>query len=449
MKTTKIRLAAIIVLLLVFFMSYLQLRQYNSYRIPIHNKADVIIKINVEGIYKKLALDLISHPFYYSNKEKGEKTDENKKGNGVEIPANVFLYSVSAKSASTFFCSLPVTDTVIFKSFIIEKLHISSLKKISATMFSGTSKDGKLTVAYTADNMAIAYSVRREKVLDILTDILNRKNVLPVSDIKIKKLKQVSNDVDYVSSTGFGSMNFKNGEINLSAEITSDSFFMIGKKITHRQFSAESTMKMWLNAPIHNQIKNTVLSVKNYTFQTDSLLKDYKGYLDAEWLNTITQTDSVITYDYNDNFEKVEKLSTAQVQVPGITISLKTNAEPLLKYLKDQNAIKNDHAVNKQLFPLYSVYSSKSAGYLQFSTKKGDGSTAKEESSDYFFFLEINFDKIRSQNQFPLLNSYIGNSSLLTAKAKKIKAKTILIESSIDLKNKEVNSLPQFLDQFH
>ncbi len=448
MKSKKIRLAAIILLLLVFFMAYLQLRQYNSYRTPIHNQAKAIIKINVDGIYKTLALDFITHPFYYLKKGEEGKASKSEKDNGIEIPANIFLYNVSTKSAGTFFCSLPITDIAVFKRFIIEKLHISSFKKINDDIAVGTSIDQKLTIAYTTDNMAIAYSIKKEDVFDILTDILSHKSVLATSDIKIKKLKQANDHIDYLSNNDVGSMNFKDGKISLSAEFTSDSFLPIGEKITHRSFPAESILKMWLNAPIDKQIENTVFKIKNYTFQTDSLLKNYKGYLDIELLNTVTQTDSVITYDYNDDFEKVEKLGAVKVEVPEITISLKSKPEALLNHLKNKNTIKPDNTVNKDLFPLYTIYSSKNADYLHFSTKKGDTRNSIQENSNYFFFLEINLDKIRSQNQFPLLNSYISNTSLLTATAKKIKPKTILVESSIDLKNKGINALPQFLNQF-
>ncbi|MGB4774983.1 MAG: hypothetical protein WBP45_07425 [Daejeonella sp.] len=448
MKRNKTKLAAlIIVVLLVFFMVYLQLRDYNSYKNRIHKQANTIIKINVDGIYKTLAIDFITNPSYYLKKEKGGKGSEVKKGNGIKMPANIFLFNVNTKSASTFFCSLPLTDTAAFKQFISQKLNISSFIKINNSAFLGTSKDGKLTIAYTSNNMSIAYSVNKEEVLDILTDLLNHKNILTKDDDKIKRLKQTTNHIDYLSSTNAGFINFKDGEITLNAEFACPDSLMITNKNTHRIFSKDATLKMWLNAGINKFVNHRTFNLNNYALQTDSLLKNYTGYVDAEWINTVTQTDSVITYNYTDDFEKVEKLNLKEVQVPELSISLKGNANGLFNYLKNENIIQDDHRINKEFFPLYSVYASKNGDHFWLSTKKYSIDHTSRENSNYFFFLEMNLDKIKSQNLFPLLNRYISNSSLLTAKAEKT-GSTILVESSIIVKYKGVNALPQFLNQF-
>lgn len=448
MKRNKTGLAAlIIVLLLVFFVSYLQLRDYNSYQNRIHKQANTIIKINVDGIYKTLAIDLITNPSYYLKKEKGGKGSESKKGNGIAIPANVFLFNVSKKSANTFFCSLPLTDAVAFKQFISQKLNINSFRKINNSTFLGISKDRKLTIAYTNNNMAIAYSVKKEEVLDILTDLLNHKNTLTNNHDQIKRLKQTTNHIDYLSNTDIGFINFKDGQITLNAELASPDSLIIASKNTPRIFSKDATLKMWLNAGINKFVNHHTFNINNYILQTDSLLKNYKGYLDAEWVNTVTQTDSVITYDYNDDFEKVEKLSLKEVQVPELSISLRSDADGLLNYLKNENIIQDDHKINKEFFPLYSVYGSKNGDYFWLSTKKYSIDNTSRENSKYFFFLEMNLDKIKGQNLFPLLNRYISNSSLLTAKAEKT-GSTILVESSITVKYKGVNAFPQFLNQF-
>ena len=54
-----------------------------------------------------------------------------------------------------------------------------------------------------------------------------------------------------------------------------------------------------------------------------------------------TQIDSVVTYEYNDDFEKVEALTASKKQVPEINIQLSGNPSKLYNYLESTSIINN------------------------------------------------------------------------------------------------------------
>ncbi len=442
-KRILVQLIAILLLLFVAFTTYLRIRRQNSYKNTIHQQAEAIIKISVDDMIKTILSDAITNPSYYLKKrDKKDKKKKDKQDDGIKIPANIFIYNISSKHPSTFFCSLKISDSVNAKQFIQKKIKDLHFKNYQNKMMVATSKNNTIIVAYNHKKIAIAYSPKKEEVTDILADILTKKNMLETSSDLIKKLEKQKNHITYTRKNNKIALNFKDGIIAIDGEIAAIKNLIIPDKITHKTFSENSILKMWLQADISKKLGNKPINIKNKTLHLDSILKNYNGYLAIEWKGFIPQKDTIISYSYNDDFEKVEEKTIQEKQVPEVYISVKSNTKSLYNYLKT-DFITQDTTLNKEIFPLYHTYISTTNQYFNISTSKKPVFTDENKAAKPFFSLNINFEELNNQNQLSFIQKYLQNLVQLETQAQKINNTTIELNGFLTFKNKNINAISQ------
>ncbi|SHE71553.1 hypothetical protein [Pedobacter caeni] len=440
--------AAIGILLLISVYGYLQFREYRSYQNRIHKDADLVFKLNLDGLFKTMSADFISNPAYYLTESKKDSTDHKKEGSssrGISLPANIFIYTLHSRSAGTYFCLLPVADSLDLKRYLQRVFKLNAFNKTAEGSVTGISADQKLTVMYNAEHLAMAYSFQKENVTDVLHDLLAQKNMMPDSDPKIKVLKDIKGHLSWNVSTYSGSLNFKDGLAEIDSTFPIADLGVPDQGAYRNSFAADANLKVWLNANLRGIIKHKDLNFKDFSLQSDSLLK-YWGYTALELRKNITQKDSVITYEYNDDFEKVATKTAKEVTVPHLRLSIGAgNASGLLRYLQEKNIINGSDQLNKQFFPLYQVFTSVQDDALQLSTMEKDSFSAELKSSPYFFFAEADLSSIKKQQQFPLLTSYLGPFTHLKLRATKIDVKNGHLQGQIDFQKKNINAFSQLI----
>lgn len=426
-------------LLLISGYSYFKLREHSAYRNVIHADASFILKIDADKIYSTLFFDYLSNPSYYhSRNNKGTES-------GLAIPGHVFIYTVRSKSELSYFCSLPIADLALLQQFIKLRLGIENFKKEGQRISTGTSKDGKLTVAFNAETFAFAYSFQKERVGDVLTDLLNESNRLAESDTKIAELKKINAHLAYTFGGFSGAGEFKDGMIHVKGDFNFKDLNVQGNAFNHRVFDQHAAIKMWLHAHISPNKPHTEIQLKERSIYADSLLKYYNGYFDAEFAGAVDQIDTVLTYEYNDDFEKEEIKTARVVKVPAITGTFRAKSEPLSHYLLKEGVLRADGVISKQVFPLYTLYGKNNAGTFMLSTDKDCELPALSQSSPYFFYLEMNFKKLQAQRQFPWLERHVKPLSSMWLKALKAGAEKNNFEMVVNFKMRNINALIQLL----
>jgi len=401
--------AAVMVLLLIVGYGYLQSRKYNSFKVHIHNGASLLLKVNVDGLLFEMG---------YGNKQNKKNVPR-----GLSIPANVFIYNLHGKSPLTFFCSLPVKDTAALSNYLSKVMNVSFTGRNPDGELSGRSKDGRLTVLYDAKNIAFSYSVVKENATVILNDILKGRNTLKNSDPKIQQLKRSAAHFFYTDEKYSGEGNIKDNLLVMTGSFPIAGLGVPDQSVENMNLIGKPVLKIWLNADLKKFLHRQSLALKNFTIPLDSIAKNYGGYAALELGNYTTQENQEVTYDYNDDFEKVELLKTKKVKVPDFVGVMKGKAIPLVNYLQKNNILQNN-LVNKDLFPLYNVYTENDESILLFSTAKTVTKSPAISNTTSFFSATIDFNQIRKFNQFPILNSYIDPFQYLKAKAKKQDAST-------------------------
>jgi len=430
MKKIWTRSAAVILLLLIVLLGYLQYRKYQSRKNRIHNEAALLFKIDLDGILESNALSFWRNPPKFLTWENEEVSIPK----GFSMPSRLFIYNVRSKSAETFFCSLQLTDTAALKLFLKKALKIHAFEKIPGGQVLGTSPDGKLCVAYNDQEMALSYSFKREQTRAILLDVLNKRNLLDETNPGLQRLLKIKGHLAYIFDGFSGSGEVKDNTISLEGSVP-----LKGLDVSEQSYvstdldnDAGALVKIWLNAKPGNFHLNKLWTIGGIELSADSLNKYYKGYADLVVNKSIKQTDTLITYTYNDDFEKTEQKELKEMSVPDMRMRFSAKTGGLLDYLKKQKAIEGEK-LNKSLFPLYQVFGKGNDQVLQLSTNTYSKLKEGARNTPYFFSAEANIDQLHKDNVFPLLNSYLEFFTHLTVKMKREGAKKAHLEMEMSL----------------
>lgn len=443
--------AAILVLLLIFFVGTFKYRQFNANRVLIPANASSLIKINTDEIYKSIGLNMIANLGYYlksGEKKSSSGVDTKKFDSGLDIPASLYFYTIAGKSKDLLFTRFSIKDSTAFKNFITKTLSLNPVKNIGKRVYFTMSKDNRLTIFYNKTSAALSFSLRTEDSEQALLDILNEKNFINVNESNFSDVNKYNDHILlFTDQENIAKLNFNTGSINVNYEFTTK-VLIPAEKPTSRVFSPESTMSLWLNAKLE-KTENKLLKLKDFSLERDSILKYYHGYLDAEWTNSTQQVDSVITYDYNDDFEKVEKISLQKHSVPNLSVNVAAHASGLKHYLQQQNFIIADgNVVNKAVFPLYKLFVSNEKENLVFSTQKNQKLNFKSEQTSDFFHLNVNFTKLNQQISLPFITNQAKSLKTLEVKGKSIGNNKVRIEGEFKFNNTDINALYQLLKLF-
>ncbi|GGI23984.1 hypothetical protein [Pedobacter mendelii] len=439
-------MAVIVLSLLIFFVVTFKYRQYKANVVSIPKNATSLVKISVDEIYKSVAANMISNLSFYLKSDGINKINKNSKFDlGLKIPASIYLYTIADKPKTALFSKLAINDFQEFSNFLKNNLKLNITKTSGLNLATNNLKN--FTILFNEEYAAIAFSTQIDEFEPILIDILNEKDFIKVGDSRFNTLKSATNHIAYAAKELTGSVDFEDGAINFIHEFSSKG---IVQTTTPAQmpFNETSAIKFYINADFKADNDKT-LKLKNFNLQRDSLLKYYRGRLDFEWINSTQQTDSVITYEYNDDFEKVEKVTMQKRDVPNILLSIDADANGLKKYLSQQNIINTDSGlVNKAIFPLYKVFIGGDDKQLVFATKKPEPVNNKKIATDNFASLMVDFIKLNKQNNIPIFSNYTKNLTQLNANGKFTGNDKIKVDGKLELVNKNINALYQLLKNF-
>ncbi len=438
--------AAIVILLLICYFGFFKYRQIQANNVSIPISTNALLKINVDELYKTIALSYIKHPNQYAGADKkGIKEKVDDLNTGLKIPANIYLYGLKGKAKTTFFSSFEIADAAAFNRFIQKKSALP-LIKIDSNFFQ--SKDSTLCILFNKTTVALTYTPQKEQVKTVLTEILNRKNMIKVGDSQFKELVNLSDHVSFQNIENFSKINFTDGKINFSNEFI-NKMIEPAAKPQHRALNPESTVSMWLNAKFKVQSPQQNQTVSPSLLSKYNFFRFYKDYVDFEWTNTITQVDTIVGYEYNDDFEQVEKKILQDRKIPSLVINLSADDKAVANYLKSLGALdQSTGKISSAMIPLYQVYFKGNNGHVQLSTLPSIQPDQKRESSDYFFYFKADLKKLIKQTPMPLIADKLATFSQLEIKAKSIGKDKIKLESELLFLNEDANALIQLLKTF-
>lgn len=408
---------------------YLYYRQKQSYQQYIPGKTSALFRINVDGMLCSIIGNAVLNPSYYFRSEK-EANERNSalKNMGIRIPANIFFFSVEPYE-ETFFSVFKISNLNEFKQYI-KGTFKATIATTDSVVFKGASADGRLCFMFTKEQVALSVSASKTKPFHILNNLIQKHDLISVENSPFYPAIKAEDELVYVSKGTIVKAKFEKGAFSLKGDIRTVLIKGVGS-LYPKQFESNSLIKFWLAADINSLLSQQKTLVEKYSVPVDTLLRYYGSYMDLEWKRAlIAQEDTVITYDYNDNFEKVERKTIRKERVPEIYLSLQASPH-LINYLP------------KQFFYKFSAKSR--SGRLFIGTGLNNSLEHMNNLSKNFFYLFVDFQGLRNQAKYPLLQKYLRNADIMEIQGRKLGRGEIRIEGTLFFENKAINGLVQLL----
>lgn len=426
---------AILVLLFVSFWGYMQYQRHISYQTLIPANTRVLIRVDVFDIYKSMLGE-------YFNRKKGRIESPLE---GISIPANIFLFTLKDKQPTTLFTTLPIDNLDTFRRHLSSWDTLGQTIKATPDITIFTNNARTLTIAFTATRAAFAYAAGKEQVQQALIDLLQQKNTVAVRNSAFRDIQKQDGHITQLSGENKGSLDFNSGNIALQMDLSVEGL-AVPAEVNHRGSQQQDILNLWLYADLKPFLAQQTFGIDTFRINGDSLLASQPKGFTFSIGPPQAQIDTVVTYEYNDDFEKVPTASVKETMAPGIVLNVDANAMSLYRYLQQQHCIGADGEVNRSLFPLYQLYAHTSSDQLQLSTSKNTSPVTGRITSGNFFHLFIDFTRLEGQKAFALIPAYTRRFQQLEAKAIKSTQQQCRLEVKLYFKDRQKHALLQLLD---
>lgn len=434
------------ILLLLGAVLFLAYRQRQSYAVTIPQEAASVIRINVDGLVTDILWNALWHPEYYKQHGRAGREEAGRilRGNtGLPVPANLFLYRF-ADMPSAVFGMLPITDMEEFQAFV---------RSYDGWAYDGGTMPGRLTLAntlalHTTDTVAFAFFWGGENgqlaaAERHLQDMLQGSQQVSLSASRFRELKNRKGHINALGDWPLR-VDFQRGKIAFSTGAEWDG--TLSWKLAEGNTGVlQLPLHYWSWAP-----SNIRQLGSNHVLRGDSLIRYMEGSMVIRWLGVTTQADTVITYDYDEDFNPIETQTTVDRIVPAVYATIPADARELAGYLADQGILDTvSGQVNREIFPLFPVhFNGGDDAQLLFSTvadagKKQFPPPISSHGGDSLR-LYLNIAEALGQDVFPAaVARYLAPFSALALKGGGHPADGSAIHGKLTMKEHAINSFVQ------
>jgi len=347
---------SILFLIVLSLYGWLSVRDHKSYDQALPEDAQMVVKLSVDKLIRKGVWYKITHPSDLFSKKKKSKDNIEGPGNGLSIPANVFFFS-KEDDPHRVYASLPVDNKEDAAKFLKSILKIEKLTQDQG-VWSGHSPDKKAEIEIGDERMLISYSTEKQLQKDGMSELMNELLTHSPDENMVTSISQTTGDLSFV---------FEGLEINISVE---DNAIRVEGESSNLDFRP-------VDLPLLGQF-----FANNWNTEIEEMLNSSSQTL-IQLKGIVQQADTITTYEFNDDFEKIEVTKLDTYAAPGISLSmnLDPNSDP-------QNVIK---LLGKNHLDLKNSESS----VLYFSND--DSSSPSLLESNYTFKLEVDFESFVSE----------------------------------------------------
>jgi len=420
-------LIAVLAISLFVFKSF---RSSKAEKIKVPAESYSILKINIDN----LALDLLKNSLnnyseYYSGK--GDSLESSKKTKllniGVNIPSSLIMFSLSDTSY-TYYSVLDISDRGKVQVFLKD-----DLKLIQDSTFQGTSgiqqlySKKHLEVLLGESKMVISVGPKSSpKTLFSLLES-NQADWILANSIGegVSEISKV--DISYVDrKNNWAKVDFWNGKFVINGFFKS-SLFKFPTNPIQLEFSSDNILSLELNTDLSLILKDKQEELAKWKLPIDSVYKYVGNYVSVQLKDDmVTESDTIVTYDYDDNFEMVEKKEVQKIEVPDLSFQIMASPH-LLGYLPD-----------KMFYKFSKLYSN---GMIKLSTT-ADFETAEVFTPANNVLLFYYIKKPSAGKYLAWLPNYNKiNSGIIKGKA--ISQDEISVSGEFHLENQDLNSFYQ------
>ncbi|MDE0535919.1 hypothetical protein, partial [Tenacibaculum sp. L6] len=178
------------------------------------------------------------------------------------------------------------------------------------------------------------------------------------------------------------------------------------------------------------------------TLSLDSIAAKWNGAMDFNFSSFVEKSDTIVTYEYDDDFNKVEKKEIQQTITPNVTFN--AEGEGLCEYLHEKEVIKqvDDNEV-LTLMPLFTTYSFCKESGVQFASQKQPVLNEFKKLDDKFYF-SFNVAQYQAKDRgiYSFKNNYLDKVQVLQLSV----VNNNQLKATVKLKNTSKNFFLQLLN---
>jgi hypothetical protein len=318
MNTKKIIVPLIVLLAIaVYFVAF----HKNKSLKYIPENADAVILIDVKKLMGQYLFSLAAHPSGWSGSEnKGRSTKGSLKDAGIIIPDFLQIFHIKDTKFSEWYSVAELKDSQKFISF---------LKKQSFTAKGNNRFQKDQIFIVVTGNLCIAGT--SDSGFETI------KNKLPVSSDPVWNADQFINNavgcISFISGKKIQnfSIDINEDEIEIKNSPDTETFNAIASQLEKRTH--------FLDIELDKENVRNFSHLFNKSIADSSQVTSFKATADLEQLN-----DTIISYEYDDNFNEVEKKTVQKITQPIYTIDIVSNApEKTWEYFQAKKWINNEN----------------------------------------------------------------------------------------------------------
>lgn len=404
--------------------------------------AETVIYVNLREIEYNILLSFLKHPLsqFDSKKYSTPKKEKTTLLDQIEIPNSVFFYT-NQQEFKDFFISNQIPVKTKFTEVLKEEGFTE--QKIKNTLVYTKGR-----VSCVVQNTSLQVLLKKHKnayISSVLLSALNHKSYFSENDSIFEQIKKSGTPIAISTlQGGFFKLVIDEGVLRIQGELSKENDLF-------EPFQATSVIGSIVN--VSGKLNTKIVADKldgNFkekfrkltTLSVDSVTNKWNGIVEGSLTSFIEKSDTIVTYEYDDDFNKIEKKKIQKTITPKVILEVKGN--DLCSYLEEKRAIqKIDNENLLTLMPLFTTYSFCEENGLKFTSVKDHELTKKaDENNKFYFSFNVADYQEKDRGIYSLKNKYLD----------KVKTIQLLVTNNneltatVELKNTSKNFFLQVLN---
>ena len=356
-KKTFIILTGLIAVLAISLFIYKEIRASKAKDILIPSNTEALIQINVDGLVSELMGNAISNPnsYFFGKRDSSGVKKPKAWETGLAIPSTLFLFS-DKEASDLYYTVQRISDVRRFKRFLKSNMQID-LDLVSTAVEGGFSYFQKKNFALLMNDQRIVFSIGRDSTDQApkLRALLQDSQSTWVNALNWSKEHSEDRKGDILWSNAdknWFTFDFLNGSVHVDGLLKSDKW-RLSEAPKQLKPLPNAVVSAYLDADLSEWIKAQDSLLHRLNVPVDSIYHYYGGYVDLQWLaQDVKQQESIVSYEYDDNFEMKEVVQLQEIDAPNLLLRLKASPH-LLGYLPEKLFYKFNKSNQADLISLF------------------------------------------------------------------------------------------------
>ncbi|TDQ28394.1 hypothetical protein [Tenacibaculum caenipelagi] len=403
-------------------------------KVPV--SAETVVHVNLREIEYNILCSFLKHPFSQLDFESSSTKKREKKESlldQVEIPNSIFFYTNQQE-----FKGFLISNEISFKKSFVKTLQEEGFKEQNIKGASFYVK-GRVVCVLKENTFQVLCKLDKDAVIspELLASLNSEdyfSNEAPIFDnIKDKEIP-----IAIATSQGdFFEIIIDEGQLMLRGQLNEESTAFLPFDATPSKGSiAMLSGKLNANLLVDNLGEKAKSSFKKLTsLSLDSITGKWNGALNFNLSSFIEKSDTIVSYEYDDDFNKVEKKQIQHMITPNVVLDIE--GKGLCGYLNKKQAIKlveNDSVFT--LMPLFTTYVSCKEDVLRLTSVKNQFEKKEaEETNKFLFWFDVAAYQEKERGMYTFQNKYLDKINTIQFSV----AKNNEVKATVQLKNTSKN----------